>query len=561
MKKLSILLVFLAILGFSFSVFGQSQKKVDLSSPNATIYTHIYFLMPDSYDVNKSAATIRGIPREEAREKVIKLKEVLDGNGLRVDFTKVPKNSNYIDTIGIGKQSMDVNENRYAPFPIRMPEVYVEKVGSRWYYSKETVDKIDELYSDTFPIEWAFLDENFPEFFAYTVYGYHIWKPIVTILLILVCILFFYILQPVVYFILKQLGRVLFKKKFSDNSLKITRELARPIVLILIVRFVKRILPSLQMVEWNAILVTGVRIAETVFWIYVFLKIMKFGVNLYEEKNRSGRSKLDRQLAPLVGKVLHGVIVFIGFLHVLTLFGVDPATVLAGASIGGIAVAFAAQDSVKNLIGTLVIFLDKPFQLDDWVVIGGVEGAVEKVGFRSTRMRGADTTIYQIPNSKVVEMEINNKGLRVYRRYTTELGIRYDTPPDLIEDFMEGIKEIIRLHPETKSQSYNVEFVKFADFSLNIMVNVYFKSPDWGMEQASKNVLHLAILRLAEKIGVEFAFPSSTLMIEQLPGQESLATQYGMKKSEISKGVESIMADFEKKDHNIDPEKSKIPGI
>jgi MscS family membrane protein len=93
------------------------------------------------------------------------------------------------------------------------------------------------------------------------------------------------------------------------------------------------------------------------------------------------------------------------------------------------------------------------------------------------------------------------------------------------------------------------------------MVNVYFKSPDWGMEQASKNVLHLAILRLAEKIGVEFAFPSSTLMIEQLPGQESLATQYGMKKSEISKGVESIMADFEKKDHNIDPEKSKIPGI
>ena len=556
MKKLLFLFILLPLLSV-----GQSQKQVDLSNPNATIYTHIYFLMPDSYDVNKSAATIRGIPREEAREKVVKLKEVLDGNGLRVDFTKVPKNPKYIDTTGIGRQRLEVNQNRYAPFPLRMPDVYVEKVGSRWYYSEETVEKIDELYRETFPIEWTYLDENFPEFFEYKVFGYHIWKPVTIIVLILICVLLYYILEPFVYFLLRQMGRVLFKKKFSDNSLKITRELARPIVFVLIVRFIQRILPSLQLVEWNAILVTGVKIAETVFWIYIFLKIMKFGVNMYEEKNRDKRSKLDRQLAPLVGKVLHGIVVFIGFLHILTLFGVDPATVLAGASIGGIAVAFAAQDSVKNLIGTLVIFLDKPFQLDDWVVIGGVEGAVEKVGFRSTRVRAADTTMFQIPNSKVVEMEINNKGLRVYRRYTTELGVRYDTPPDLIEAFMEGIKEIIRLHPETKSQSYNVEFVKFADFSLNIMVNVYFQSPDWGMEQASKNVLHLAILRLAAHIGVEFAFPSSTLMIEQLPGQESLATQYGLDKKEIAKRVEKIMSEFEKKKHMIDPDTSKIPGI
>lgn len=556
MKKLSFLLILVTFLSY-----GQSQKKVDLSNPNATIYTHIYFLMPDSYDVDKSAATFRGIPREEARGKAIKLKEILDGNGLRVDFTKVPKNPKYIDTTGVGSQSMEVNENRYAPFPLRMPDVYVEKVGSRWYYSAETVEKIDKLYKDTFPIEFSYLDENFPHLFTYTIAGYHIWKPVAIIAMILICVLLYFILEPVVFFLLRNLGRLIFKKKLSVKSLDITRELARPIVFVLIVRFIKRILPSLQLVEWNAFLVTGVRIAETIFWIYIFLKLMKIGINLYEEKNRNKRSKLDRQLAPLVGKVLHGIVVFIGFLHILTVFGVDPATVLAGASIGGIAIAFAAQDSVKNLIGTLVIFLDKPFQLEDWVVIGGVEGAVEKVGFRSTRLRGADTTMFQIPNSKVVEMEINNKGLRVYRRYTTELGIRYDTPPDLIEAFMEGIKEIIRLHPETKSQSYNVEFVRFADFSLNIMVNVYFKSPDWGMEQASKNVLHLAILRLAANIGVEFAFPSSTLMIEQLPGQESLATQYGFDKKEITKRVDSIMSDFEKKDHNIDPDKSRIPGI
>ena len=119
MKKLSILLILVSFLSFYLPGYAQKKNQVDLSNPNATIYTHIYFLMPDSYDVNKSAATIREIPREEARDKVRKLKEVLDGNGLRIDFSKVPKDPNFIDTLGIGKRSMDVNEHRYAPFPIR----------------------------------------------------------------------------------------------------------------------------------------------------------------------------------------------------------------------------------------------------------------------------------------------------------------------------------------------------------------------------------------------------------------------------------------------------------
>ena len=90
-----------------------------------------------------------------------------------------------------------------------MPEVYVEKIGSRWYYSEETVDNIDKLHKDTFPIEWTFLDEHFPEFFAYTVYGYYIWKPVLAIVIILICILLYYILEPAVYFLLRQMGRVL----------------------------------------------------------------------------------------------------------------------------------------------------------------------------------------------------------------------------------------------------------------------------------------------------------------------------------------------------------------
>jgi MscS family membrane protein len=456
---------------------------------------------------------------------------------------------------------MEVNAHRYAPFPLRMPDIYVEKVGSRWYYSQETIEKIDKIHNETFVFEFAYFHKKFPKFFTYKVGKYLIWKPVAFLLMLLIGVLMYYIFEPLIFMILKWMARVFLKRKPSVSSTEITRELARPLVFILIVRFFKRLLPSLQMLEWNALLVTGVRIAETVFWIYVVLKLMKVGLNLYEEKTKQKRSKLDRQLAPILGKVLNGLVILVGFLHILTLFGVDPKTVLAGASIGGIALAFAAQDSVKNLIGTIVIFIDKPFQLDDWVVIGGVEGSVEHVGLRSTRVRAADTTMFQIPNSKVVEMEINNMGLRMYRRYKAELGIRYDTPPELIEAFMEGIKEIIRLHPETKSQSFNVEFVGFGDSSLNIMVNVYFQNPDWGMEQASKTVLHLAILKLAAEIGIEFAFPSSTLMIEQLPGQPSLASQYELGKEEIDEKVAALMRQFREKDHGFDPDTSRIPGI
>ena len=125
---------------------------------------------------------------------------------------------------------------------------------------------------------------------------------------------------------------------------------------------------------------------------------MKLILSFYNKLTKKTHTKLDEQLAPILGKLISGLVVFIGILHILTIFGVDPTTVLAGASIGGIAIAFAAQDSVKNLLGTVIIFLDKPFHLGDWVVIGGVEGVVEQVGFRSTRVRAADTTLFQLPN-------------------------------------------------------------------------------------------------------------------------------------------------------------------
>jgi MscS family membrane protein len=540
--------------------FAQTNKDVDLSSPNATLYTHIYFLMPEHYDLKKSAATVRGDNRNEAQIAAKRIKEILDGNGLVIDFAKIPTNTDYKDTLGFSTRTLDHNEFRYAPFPIRLPEVYLEKSGKNWYYSKETIQQLDRIYKQTFPLEFSWFNEKFPKFFSTTVNGVLIWKPIAALLTLLISVILYFILEPLMFFILRLFQRIFFKNMADLTTMSILHELAKPIVFIVIIRFMRKVLPSMQMVNLNALLLTGLKIAETVFWVFVVLKLLKAVLNFYNSHKPDEKTQLDKQLAPILSKVLQGIVILIGFLHVLTVFGVDPVTVLTGASIGGIAVAFAAQDSVKNLIGTMVIFLDKPFQLDDWIEFGGVEGSVERVGFRSTIIRAADTTLFQVPNSKISEADINNKGLRVFRRYSTELGIRYDTPPELIEAFVDGIKELIALHPSTKSQSYNVDFISFGASSLNILVNVYFKGLDWGQEQESKHILHLGIVRLAAALGVEFAFPSTTMFIEQFPGQQSLAPQYITDKEEMEKRIREVAKDFEAREHMMDPNASTLKG-
>jgi len=541
MKKILFTLLFIV----SVSLFSQQNVKVDLSNPNATIYTHIYFLMPNSYEPAKSAQSIHGLSEEKAITVAIKIKEILDGKGMLVDFDKIPKDPNYLDTIFTIQNNLKQHLNRFAPFPNELPAIYVEKVGSKWYYSKETLSNIDEIYAATFPWEFTWLQKQFPNFFQKVAYGFLIWKPIGLLVLSLFCILLFYLLNPIIFFLLRKLQHLIFKSSFKE-LFDLLHELARPIVFILIIQFIEKMLPSFQLLTLNSFLFLGLSIAETIFWVFVFYKLAKLIISIYKEYTKTTHSKLDDQLAPILAKIITTMIVVVGFLHILTLFGVNPTALIAGASIGGIAIAFAAQDSVRNLIGTIVIFLDKPFHIGDWIEMGSVVGTVESVGLRSTRVRAADTSIYQIPNGKITELEINNMGLRLYRRYNATLGIRYDTPPVLIEAFVKGVRELIKEHPETRSEAFNVEFTGFGDSSLNIMMNMYFKKLDWGSEQSSKHRLHIAIVKLAAALNVEFAFPSSTLMIEQFPEKGSIQMKYDTDEKNINKSIKSILEDFKK---------------
>jgi len=325
----------------------------------------------------------------------------------------------------------------------------------------------------------------------------------------------------------------------------VLKKLAHPLSLLIVFTFFDKIFAAFQFgLEINTLVFRAINIAIVVFWIYVFLKIVQVVMHIYKVFTSGTHGKLDDQLVPILHNIFNGLVLVIGIFRLLALLGVDTTAMIAGATIGGLAFALASQDTVRNLIGTIMIFLDKPFHIEDWIEAGEVVGTVEKVGFRSTSVRAADTSVYKIPNSKLSEIVINNKGLRLFRRYNTNLGLRYDTPPELIEAFVEGVREIIIAHPETRSDSYNVEFTGFGDSALLIMVNVYFKSLAWGIEQSSKHRMHIAIVKLAKDLGVDFAFPSTSVTIETFPEKKGLNLKYDINQERIDAVIAKTVSDF-----------------
>ena len=535
MKKFFWLLLFI-----SFFANAQDSIRVDLSNPHAAIYTHLYFLQSDSYEPKKAAKTIFGLEEKKAIQKAIKIKQVLDGKGLFVDVNKIPTNPNYKDTIGYSSYY------RYVLFPQRMPQIYVEKIEGKWYYSSETLAKIEGLYKEVYPWYVQKLQKLVPGSGYKKIVGLELWQLFGLFLMLILGYVIFLIIKRIAFFILQKIQRQITKNTNLEVT-KVLKKLAHPISLLATLTFIDRVFPSLQFgLTTNTWVFLALNIAQTVFWIYVFLKLVQVVMKIYSEFTERTHGRLDDQLVPILHSFLTGVVIVIGIFRLLVVFGIDTTTMLAGATIGGLAFALASQDTVKNLIGTIMIFLDKPFHIEDWIEAGEVVGTVEKVGFRSTRVRAADTSVYQIPNSKLSEIVINNKGLRLFRRYNTNLGLRYDTPPELIEAFVKGVRELIIAHPETRSDSYNVEFTGFGDSALLVMVNVYFKSLAWGVEQSSKHRLHIAIVKLAKELGVDFAFPSTTVTIENFPEKKGLNPKYDISKERIDTVIAKVVGDFNK---------------
>lgn len=250
------------------------------------------------------------------------------------------------------------------------------------------------------------------------------------------------------------------------------------------------------------------------FWI--ILRIIDFISHVLLYRASLTEDKADDQLIPFLKELFKTIVVFIGFFTLLGfVFEVNVLTLITGLGIGGIAIALAAKESLENLIGSFTIFLDKPFLVGDLVKVDGVEGTVEKVGFRSTLIRTTEKTLATIPNRGMIDGVLENLSLRNFRRVKFTFGITYETDADTVKKIVEEVKVFIRSHEFTGDDG-SAYFESFGDSALNIEVIYFISTPAYNDYLAVKEEINFKIMDIVSKNKSDFAYPTQRLISDKL---------------------------------------------
>jgi len=259
-------------------------------------------------------------------------------------------------------------------------------------------------------------------------------------------------------------------------------------------------------------LFTSLLIVDAAWFLYSATDILA----LYLQRFTAGtESKLDDQLVPIVRKGCRVVVILLALVMIIQNLGYSVSSLLAGLGLGGLAFALAAKDSLANMFGSITIFTDRPFQVGDWIKAPGVEGTVEDVGFRSTRVRTFEKTLVSIPNSKLAGNTIENMDARPVRRVSMTVGVTYETRADQMRKAVEAIREILKSHPEVWQDYWLVYFTDFGSSSLNIFVYYFSKSKVWAEYLEVRQDVNLKIMSKLEEMGLEIAFPTQTVYLKK----------------------------------------------
>ena len=190
-------------------------------------------------------------------------------------------------------------------------------------------------------------------------------------------------------------------------------------------------------------------------------------------------------------------------------------SIVAGAGLVGLTISLAAQESASNLFSGIVILLDKPFSVGDWITVGDVEGEVIDINFRSTRIRSLDKTINVVTNSKICSSTVQNAALRTMRPYKFNLGVTYGTTRPKLEQLMKDLQTMLDASPYTNKGTNIVQLANFGDSSINILVSAYLLTNAYAEFLQMQNDLNLNIMDIMQADGVDFAFPSTSVYIEK----------------------------------------------
>jgi len=499
-----------ACLSFCTQISAQApdeKPREDFATPYNSLAYYQYYMSPDHYQGQRFN---RLFPKNtpNTTELALQLKQILDGRGLQIQLAELPTDSFYVDSLA--------RKNIYILFPNVYKEIYLEqeRETQRWRFSPETVRAIPKIHKKVYPLGTDLLIQILPSFGDDKILGLHVWQYLGIFIVTLFSYLLIWAISRLFRWIILIAAENKFGKDLFDKD--IVLRIARVNSYLCVLYMLYILIPALQLpIELNYYVIVVLRITTTVLIVLLFTRSVDLVKAYYlkiKEKDENFSGLLSDNLVPIVSRTVKVVIYLVGFFHILSILSINVTALVAGLSIGGLAIALAAQETVKNLIGSAMIFADKPFKIGDYINNGSdIEGTVEDIGFRSTRIRNMDTSVVSVPNGKLIDMVVTNLGERQMRRFHTYINIAFSTPAKTLKVYVDSLKKMVELHPHTHKDELYVAVNRVEGYSLSIRFMIYFVTNEWKLELQYRQEIILGIMQLAEQLNVQIVPPATAV--------------------------------------------------
>ncbi len=261
-------------------------------------------------------------------------------------------------------------------------------------------------------------------------------------------------------------------------------------------------------------------ITFVLFWI-LYRAVDKFSYIFIKFSTRFGK-ELGSDIENFAIKFLKVIVILIASMTIFDGWGINISAFVASLGLVGMAFALAAKDTAANLFGSLVIFSDKPFHKGDWILTPDVEGTIESIGIRSTRVRTFAQALVSVPNAVIANSAITNWSQMGKRRIKMRLGLTYSTSTTQMEKILSDLREMLKHHPDIHQDTIMVHFDQFDDSSLSLFCYFFTATTVWAEYLSVREDVNLKIMKIVEDNGAGFAFPSQSVYVESMPKKEIL---------------------------------------
>ena len=257
-------------------------------------------------------------------------------------------------------------------------------------------------------------------------------------------------------------------------------------------------------------------ITFNVFWaIYELTFALRGGIYHFTAKLNP---ELSYEVGNFILAIIRAIVIAIGAGSLLQVWGINVAGLVAGLGIGGLAFALAAKDTAANLFGSVALLFDKSIRIGEWIKIDSVEGVVEDIGMRTTKIRSFGKSLIMLPNQVIANSPIENFSRRGVRRIKMTIGLTYGTNSEQIANIVEDIKTMLRSHEGiAQKETMLVNFKSFGDSSLDIFIYTFTNTSNWAKYMDIKEDINLRIMKIVEDNNSSFAFPSQSIYVESMP--------------------------------------------